>query len=316
MVISFWRGTWILLDIHIHLFPPYATGVFGIIIHTCFVLMRQFIKDYFEEETERAKRDPIFVIIRRFYTYSYSVISVMQWRGCWTAFDHFFVERKDNVLTWTISGTLLSLCSLIVLKSLTNSLATPCILILDSLDACYEIPTRYRTMIILMLALSPTKENVIQIPQAKRADISSIINYNAHPFQNILKGHIPSAFSTASEETVTFVPRNIQDVIRNSKRQQQVVTAEENLIQQSQNTLPFPVNTYGQHDPFYIFKPQDISEVNLLATSNVRFAPPLWVDLNGEKEKKRILKHFQRNPLNGVTSHRIHLNTYTERSNR
>lgn len=150
MAIAFWRGTWGLLDIHTHLFPPYATGVFGIIVHTCFLLMRQFIKDYFDDETERAKRDPIFVIVRRLYTYTYSVMSVMQWRGCWTAFDQLFVENRTN-MRWTISATLVSTFSLIMLKSLTNSLATPCILILDSLDACYNIPTRYRVVVSVLL---------------------------------------------------------------------------------------------------------------------------------------------------------------------
>lgn len=147
MVIAFWRGTWGLLDIHIHLFPPYATGVFGIVIHMCFVLMRQFIQDLFEEENERAKRDTAFVISRRLYTYTYSVISVMQWRGCWTAFDYMFIEERSNALVWVVSATMVSIFSLITLKSLTNSLATPCILILDSLDACYNIPTRYRVRV-------------------------------------------------------------------------------------------------------------------------------------------------------------------------
>ncbi|KAI4461660.1 fuseless isoform a [Holotrichia oblita] len=270
MAIAFWRGTWGLLDIHTHIFPPYATGVLGIIIHMCFVLMRQFIKDYFDDETERAKRDPIFVIARRLYTYTYSVMSVMQWRGCWTAFDQLFVE-KDNI-TWTVLATLVSTFSLIILKSLTNSLATPCILILDSLDACYNIPTRYRVV-----------------------------------------GHVPSPFSTAIIDNSTMIPKNIQDVINNSEKSQILDTSEESQ-QQSRNVLSSQVYIRAKtekYDPFYAFKPQDIAEVNLLAVSNVRFAPPQWIDLNRENQRRRLLKRSQRNiAQDKIKYNYFHRNSY------
>lgn len=95
----------------------------------------------------RAKRHVVFVVARRVYTYLYSCASVMQWRGCWTGFDQLFVEGNGGNVGWTVVAMSVSMGTLIGFKSLTNVLATPCVLLLDSLDACYNIPTRYRIMV-------------------------------------------------------------------------------------------------------------------------------------------------------------------------
>lgn len=153
------------------------------------------------------------------------------------------------------------------------------------------------------MALSPSKQTVIHIPHSKKTDISSLINYNAHPFQNDIQGNVPSAFAVSKVESSTTVPKNIQDVIKISANHKELATMEEHLSQQSYNLLSIPVvdkniaafNNERQHDPFHSFKPQDISEVNLLAVSNVRFAPPAWIDLKDDKQRKRILKRSQRN---------------------
>lgn len=41
-------------------------------------------------------------------------------------------------------------------------------------------------------------------------------------------------------------------------------------------------------DPFFRFKPQDPGDVNLLATASLRFAPPVWRNLNNGNSQKIV----------------------------
>lgn len=165
----------------------------------------------------------------------------------------------------------------------------------------------------MILAVNSTKQNNHLKSQGITTDISSLINYNAHPFRPAINGYAPSPFSTAIINNSTLIPKNIQDVIKNSEKLQNLDTHEESQ-QQSRTILLSQAHigtSMDKYDPFNVFKPQDIGEVNLLAISNVRFAPPKWIDLNRNKQRQPILKRSQRNiAQNKIKYLYVHRNSY------
>lgn len=89
------------------------------------------------------------------------------------------------------------------------------------------------------------------------------------PFGMKYNGPIPVQFTTTPKTTFNLprhrsFPKNIQDVINS------------NNFHQSSNFIKTEAPV---HDPFHLFKPQDPGEVNLLATGQLRFAPPIWKNL-------------------------------------
>ncbi|XP_017781767.1 PREDICTED: uncharacterized protein LOC108566419 [Nicrophorus vespilloides] len=91
-----------------------------------------------------------------------------------------------------------------------------------------------------------------------------------HPFLNNFRGPPPASFSPTSDKnfaqlqgySAPHYPRNIQEIIN-------YITPEK----------PKPKRPQFHHDPFYPYKPKDPSDINLLATANLRFAPPIWKDI-------------------------------------
>lgn len=53
----------------------------------------------------------------------------------------------------------------------------------------------------------------------------------------------------------------------------------------------------NSHDPFYPYKPKDPSDINLLATANLRFAPPIWKEINTNPAPSSSSIHPQESPI-------------------
>ncbi|KAL3269662.1 hypothetical protein HHI36_008723 [Cryptolaemus montrouzieri] len=141
------------------------------------------------------------------------------------------------------------------------------------------------------------------------------------PFGMAFKEPVPSVFraSSTTEKITTisypqiakyrhnYQPRNIQDILRYTAPMLKAKTYERMHMDGLQNQYSTArLNQYGvshnqysdsqnqnfgfnqlpsNHDPFYAYKPQDPSDINLMATANVRFAPPPWKNMN---------KHFNK----------------------
>lgn len=117
------------------------------------------------------------------------------------------------------------------------------------------------------------------------------------PFGNVLKGLHPTSFVTTPKSDVfpqlnsyrsPGYPRNIQEIIGYLSKNQ--LHTEDSEIEDSSNRYPKYYKTENSNkphsifhqtitqDPFNVHKPQDPSDINLLATGNVRFAPPVWTN--------------------------------------
>ncbi|XP_044754907.1 uncharacterized protein LOC123313880 isoform X2 [Coccinella septempunctata] len=140
------------------------------------------------------------------------------------------------------------------------------------------------------------------------------------PFGVDFKEPVPAAFglSSTTEKITTisypqlgryrhsYQPRNIQDILRYTdpliRRQKsydrmpippylnQYSSTNFNQYPMVQNQYQLQNQRYGynqlasNHDPFYAFKPEDPSDINLMATASVRFAPPPWKNMHSKSK--------------------------------
>lgn len=141
------------------------------------------------------------------------------------------------------------------------------------------------------------------------------------PFGMDFKAPVPAAFglsSTTEKITTidypqlaryrhTYQPRNIQDILRytapiiSAKSYDRMNIGYQNQYNPSSyNQYPMAQNQYqrygfnqlpSNHDPFYAFKPQDPSDINLMATASVRFAPPPWKNMQSKSKPKIYSNH-------------------------
>lgn len=112
------------------------------------------------------------------------------------------------------------------------------------------------------------------------------------PFRPKLIGPPPHHFTTTTEKVTTlnypqltnyrnkYYPKNIQDVIGYVNRPRRTRKHKVKEPSQSQSQTSYNLTMLGSAfstgDPFYSYKPQDPSDINLLATASFRFAPPVW----------------------------------------
>lgn len=136
----------------------------------------------------------------------------------------------------------------------------------------------------------------------------------------------PSLFPQLTSYRQPGYPRNIQEILGyvtenvNSNRNQ-LNYGEEQYYPQNpyNNQAPSTINNNYHHsqtnypatvptDPFNTYKPQDPSDVNLLATGNVRFAPPLWS--NFMKTHPKLHAQMSRHNLNVTKPMSLVLNVF------
>ncbi|CAH0555141.1 unnamed protein product [Brassicogethes aeneus] len=112
------------------------------------------------------------------------------------------------------------------------------------------------------------------------------------PFKTAMLGLTPQHFTTTTEKITTldypqltnyrskYYPKNIQDIIGYVNKDSQTKKVQEKQINQASHKEYYNISAYGSsflnNDPFFRYKPQDPSDINLLATASFRFAPPVW----------------------------------------
>jgi hypothetical protein len=146
-------------------------------------------------------------------------------------------------------------------------------------------------------------EKLISSETVKR-EIFRPQNPSPKPFGVTYHGQPPSEFTSTTEKITTlnypqvhsfrhrYYPHNIQDVIGYGNRfnrpqevaQDFTVKYHRNYKQSPSQYVPQNKRstknlTFNENDPFYLYKPQDPGDINLLATGNFRFAPPVWSNL-------------------------------------
>ncbi|CAB3222621.1 unnamed protein product [Arctia plantaginis] len=152
-VVSVWRGTWGIMELHPELFPYAQIYLLGIVIHICFALLRAKLLERsagaysspgggpFSWITER--------ILSRVYTYIFILCNIMHWRGGFGLFDLFIStvvpEASDpHRPVLILAVTLTFYVAAAFLRSSRNFLASPYFLVTDGKEATYIFTTRFR----------------------------------------------------------------------------------------------------------------------------------------------------------------------------
>ncbi|XP_023017836.2 uncharacterized protein [Leptinotarsa decemlineata] len=159
---------------------------------------------------------------------------------------------------------------------------------------------------------SETNNNIFQAPSLNDGNAQTSVH--PKPFKVEYRGPMPRKFSPTPPTTTSttkrpttliypqltnyrnrYYPKNIQEIVRHmtNKPVHQTMEYTRNTGKRDVNNSKEYLNNSVNDDIFHRYKPNDPSEVNLLATGRVRFAPPVWKDFrNLEDEHNRPQLQF------------------------
>lgn len=141
LVISYWRGTWNLASVY--LFPgnmihsSVASLIIGIVGHLVFTIWQGSFRNHFDPNRYRLT----FYLGSRLYTSIFGVVCVNCWRGGWQLIDHYTARNMTTILSITI----IAIIALMALKALRNVTAPPFVVVTDTAQEYFDVPTMYKT---------------------------------------------------------------------------------------------------------------------------------------------------------------------------
>lgn len=143
LVVGFWRGTWNLMGIyeqnHPNALPKWESFFFSVLLLFSFSLLRDAFIDYFKKKKETLLWRVFSHVLRKLYTYVFAITCIMHWHSTWEIGNKYFSELNDSIVVTT-----LAILTMIILKSLRNTVAPPLIIALDYEDVTFTFPTRFR----------------------------------------------------------------------------------------------------------------------------------------------------------------------------
>lgn len=139
LVVSFWRGTWSLMNIYAVQFPEVNSFFAGNFVHFGFLLVQDLLNDILDKQPTIWNKIRSQVI-RKCYIYMFAIACIMTWRAGWIILDTLCDNRQFYIAL--VAG----ICFLIVilLKGIRNCLAVPMIILIDYENVVFTFPTRFR----------------------------------------------------------------------------------------------------------------------------------------------------------------------------
>ncbi|XP_063822761.1 uncharacterized protein LOC135072683 [Ostrinia nubilalis] len=152
LVVSVWRGTWGLMELHASYFPYAQIYLLGIVIHISFALVRSALLSRSVgawREDHRAGRWLRERALSRVYTYIFILSNIMHWRGGWGLLDAAIAailpdDNDPHRPVLTAAFTILFYLCAATLRSSRNLLASPYFLFTDGKEATYIFTTRFK----------------------------------------------------------------------------------------------------------------------------------------------------------------------------
>lgn len=140
LVVSYWRGTWNLSDVYLipnnKIHSAVASLIIGIVGHLVFTIGQGSFRGHFDPNRHRLT----FYCGSRLYTSIYGVICVNCWRGGWQLIDHYTARNMTTILSITI----FAIISLMALKTIRNVTAPPFLVVTDTSQGYFDVPTMYK----------------------------------------------------------------------------------------------------------------------------------------------------------------------------
>lgn len=147
-VISYWRGTYNLLNIFVYAndieLRSWLFLIVGILGNFILTYYQRQIKLFLNPETNRIR----FLIGSRIYTIISSIICVNGFRSTWHLFDIYFTSNIKQIMVFNMLVVLIVLGTF---KGIRNILDTPYFLVNDCYEKYFYIPTRYQMSVKYIL---------------------------------------------------------------------------------------------------------------------------------------------------------------------
>ena len=86
LTVAYWRGTWVLLDIHLHSNRPDISAWVCVVIGNIGLVVLAWIQDYLTVWISRENKIQWFLCVG-IYNYIAGFFSVCHWRGIWVGLD-------------------------------------------------------------------------------------------------------------------------------------------------------------------------------------------------------------------------------------
>lgn len=183
------------------------------------------------------------------------------------------------------------------------------LLVSESIQKQFPQNQNFQVLYGVSMVVNPKPEpfeSTLEKPNAEKLVISESIQQEFYqnpppkPFGVTYRGQPPSQFTSTTEKITTlnypqpnnyrhrYYPNNIQDLIgygtRLPPRIRYRQSQSQNIPQNKRSARNF---TLDENDPFFLYKPQEPGDINLLATTSLRFAPPIWTNLKPKTQIPR-----------------------------
>lgn len=140
LVVSYWRGTWNLADSYLipsdKVQSKVVSLIIGIIGHLVFTIGQGWLRNHFNPNRRRLT----FYVASRLYTSVFGIVCVNCWRGGWQLIDHYTAQNMTTILSITI----FAIICLMLLKAIRNVGASPVVIVTDTSDEYFDVPTMYK----------------------------------------------------------------------------------------------------------------------------------------------------------------------------
>ena len=140
LVVSYWRGTWNLTDKYLipsdKVQSKVVSLIIGIIGHLVFTIGQGWLRNNFSPDRQRLT----FYIVSRLYSSIFGIVCVNCWRGGWQLIDHYTAQNMTTILSITI----FAIVCLMMLKAIRNVTATPFVVVTDTANEYFDVPTMYK----------------------------------------------------------------------------------------------------------------------------------------------------------------------------
>lgn len=168
------------------------------------------------------------------------------------------------------------------MKKVSCSYVSSFTMLLENFPYSYPEYTIFQ-VIRLTIALPESGPDQIELDSAQSQQLK-INNPQSKPFgyetkrQQFSRISAPPEYPQLTSYTKDQHPKSIQDIIKYLNVPRAAQNSEKVEVRAASNGGGVWGNSTGfkNEDPLRVYKPDDVGEINMMATANFRFAPPVW----------------------------------------
>ncbi|KAI5639909.1 fuseless domain-containing protein [Phthorimaea operculella] len=138
--VAYWKSTWTLMDLYIYPDDPMTNAAACAIFGLCFSVFLCMFQSQFSKYISPDRGRVTYYVLSRLYSEVAGVICIGAVKGVWDLMDSCAGDSFSSVL-WTTSAAILALAAL---RTLRNICAIPFVVVLDTPQDHFDVPTFFR----------------------------------------------------------------------------------------------------------------------------------------------------------------------------